>query len=44
MMESELSMKVLELNEHELKNILVKLRIHSQDSYDLFAELVEDQS
>jgi len=41
-MEIFLAKKILELDEHELKGILMKLKMEDRDAYEKLQEIVED--
>lgn len=42
-MEYELAMKLLELEQHDLEDILTKLKIENREAYDILVELVDDR-
>ena len=42
-MEYDLAMKLLELEQHDLEDILTKLKIENREAYDILVELVDDR-
>lgn len=42
-MEYELAMKLLELEQHDLEEILTKLKMENVEAYDILVELVDDK-
>lgn len=42
-MEYDLAMKLLELEQHDLEDILTKLKMENREAYDILVELVDDR-
>ncbi len=42
-MEYDLAMKLLELEQHDLEEILTKLKMENREAYDILVELVDDR-